>query len=156
MAYRLITTVSYLYMTLKYVPFIWYFGKSSKLEKCLKSLKVININTFDRNISVVDHHKHHFLIIRIITGLVSFIDTGFIRLCRSAVRNYMHILTNCIYLWKAHIVNTFWRKFNRHLRWGWCWPLQLPVLMLSQSWNPGTCNKRIKFYNVSLYYNAYL
>jgi hypothetical protein len=36
-------------------------------------------------------------------------------LCRSAVRNYMHILTNWIYLWKAHIVNTFWRKFNRQV-----------------------------------------
>ena len=22
----------------------------------------------------------------------------------------MHILTNCIYFWKAHIVNTLWRK----------------------------------------------
>jgi hypothetical protein len=30
----------------------------------------------------------------------------------------MHILTNCIYFWKAHIVNTFWRKCYRHLRWG--------------------------------------
>jgi hypothetical protein len=29
----------------------------------------------------------------------------------------MHILTNCIYFWKAHIVNIFWRKFYRHLRW---------------------------------------
>ena len=48
------------------------------LEKCLKSLKVINIKTFDRKISVVEHHKHHFLIIQIITGLVSFIDTGII------------------------------------------------------------------------------
>jgi hypothetical protein len=30
---------------------------------------------------------------------------------------------NCIYLWKAHIVNTFWRKCYRHLRWGRFWPL---------------------------------
>ena len=38
-------------------------------------------------------------------------------LCRSAVRKWMHILTNCIYFWKPHIVNTFLRKFYRHLRW---------------------------------------
>ena len=44
-------------------------------------------------------------------------------LCRSAVRNEIHILTYCIYLWKAHIVNTFWRKFYRHLRWGRFWLL---------------------------------
>jgi hypothetical protein len=75
---------------LKYFPFIWYFGESSKLEKCLKNLKVINIKTFNRKISVVEHHKHHFLIIPIITGLVSFIDTGIIHSFSS---------------WKAHRLN---------------------------------------------------
>jgi hypothetical protein len=30
----------------------------------------------------------------------------------------VYISTNCIYFWKEHIVNTFWRKCYQHLRWG--------------------------------------